>query len=158
MSEINHIKYMNLAIKQAKKALSHDDIPIGAIVVKNEEVIGRGENRREIENDPTAHAEVIAIKKAAAHLKTWQLDDCSLYVTLEPCAMCAGTICNAHIKEIYFGAFDKDDGYASSRLNLIYLLNKNATVIGGIKNEECANLIKDFFKTMRENKKTPRLY
>ena len=105
--------YMNMALDLAKKSLKSEDVPVGAVIVRNGEVIGKGYNRREKDNDPTAHAEIMAIKEAAEVVGSWHLEDCELYVTLEPCPMCTGAIINSRIKKVVFGAYEPKSGSCS---------------------------------------------
>jgi len=148
-----HEKWMSEAIRLAEIAYEKDEIPVGAIVVKDNKVIGRGYNQREILKDPTAHAEIIAITAAANTINDWRLNDCTLYVTKEPCAMCAGAIINSRIKNVVFGCFDTERGYCGSIADLcgdVHLKN-GITVRGGIKEEICLSLIQDFFRTKRKS-------
>ena len=142
---------MKLALLQAQKAYEKDEIPVGAIVVKEGKVIGRGYNQREMLNDPTAHAEIIAITAAANTIEDWRLNDCVLYVTKEPCAMCAGAIINSRLKMVVFGCYDKEMGCCGSLYQLCgdsQLRNKTA-VKGGIMEQECLSIIHDFFQIQR---------
>ena len=144
---------MNMALGLARMSLKSEDVPVGAVIVKNGEVIGKGYNRREKDNDPTAHAEVMAIKEAAKALGSWHLDDCELYVTLEPCPMCTGAIINSRIKKVVFGAFEPKSGSCSSDsvANLFALgYNHTPEVYGGICEKDCAKLITEFFKEKRQ--------
>ena len=146
-----HLPFMKLALLQAQKAYEKDEIPVGAIVVKEEKVIGRGYNQREMLNDPTAHAEIIAITAAANTIEDWRLNDCMLYVTKEPCAMCAGAIINSRLKMVVFGCYDKEMGCCGSLYQLCgdsQLRNKTA-VKGGIMEQECLSIIHDFFQIQR---------
>ena len=143
---------MNEAISLAKIAEQNSDVPVGAVVVRNNKIIGRGYNMREQNSDATAHAEIIAIKEACKELGSWHLDDCELYVTLEPCPMCAGAIINSRIKTVKFGAFEKKSGSASkdSVCDLFsFGYNHKPEVYCGICENECAALLTDFFKDMR---------
>ena len=143
---------MNEAISLAKIAEQNGDVPVGAVVVRNNKIIGRGYNMREQNSDATAHAEIIAIKEACKELGSWHLDDCELYVTLEPCPMCAGAIINSRIKTVKFGAFEKKSGSASkdSVCDLFsFGYNHKPQVYCGICENECAALLTDFFKDMR---------
>ena len=145
-------EYMIKALELAKRSLDSDDVPVGAIVVKNGEIIGEGYNRREMDGDPTAHAEIIAIKQAAERLGSWHLDDCEIYITLEPCPMCAGAIINSRIKKVIFGAYEPKSGSASSDsvVNLFGLpYNHTPEVYGGICEKDCAQIITEFFKKRR---------
>lgn len=143
--------YMNKALEQAKKALSRDEVPIGAVIVKDGVVIARGYNKRESSQNALAHAEIIAINKACKKLKSWRLDGAEIYVTLEPCPMCAGAIMNARISKIVFGAYEPKSGACGSKFDVIgdSGLNHNAVFIGGVMEEECSLLIKNYFKSKR---------
>lgn len=146
--------FMRMAIKEAEKALEIDEVPIGAIVVCAGEIIGKGHNLRERDSDPTAHAEIIALKDAAQKLKTWHLDNCVLYVTIEPCPMCAGAIVQARIRKLVFGALDPKAGAVGSLYNIVddERLNHQVTEVkGGVLAAESRKLIKDFFKRLRTN-------
>ncbi len=150
----NSEKYMTLAIKEAKKALEKDEVPIGAVIVLDGKVIARAHNLMEKTQLATAHAEVLAINKACKKLKSWRLDGAELYVTLEPCAMCAGAIVNARIKKVYYGAPEIKSGAAESKFNVLSDsgLNHKTQFEGGILGESCANLIKNYFKGKRKQK------
>lgn len=143
--------FMRLALREAVRALEHDDIPVGAIVVKDGEVIGTGHNEREIRADPTAHAEMIALRDAARALGSWRVLDSVLYVTLEPCAMCAGAIVLARIPRVVFGTSDPKAGAAGSVLDVLAepRLNHRPQVESGLLAEECANLLRSFFASRR---------
>ena len=143
---------MLLAITQAKKAAALGEVPVGAVVInENGEIIGTGYNTRETEQRPTGHAELIAIEKAAKHKSSWRLSDCTLYVTLEPCPMCAGAIMNARLKRVVYGAFDETGGACSS---VIQLFENNfgykPLIRSRILERECASLLTDFFKNLRK--------
>ena len=144
------IKYMKLAFIEAMKAYKLNEAPIGCVIVCNNEVIAKSHNLRETKNLVSAHAEILAITKANKKLNSWRLDDCDIYVTLEPCIMCLGAIYQARIKNLYFGAYDKRYGGIKSLVND---LNKNynheLNVVGGIMENECSKIITDFFKTLR---------
>lgn len=145
--------FMNNALELAKKAAALGEVPIGAVVVKNGEIIGEGYNLRETNGSILAHAEIMALESAAKKLGDWRLDGCELYVTLEPCPMCAGAIINARIAEVVFGAFDKRMGSASgeSVVNLFSCgYDHKPQVFGGIREEECAKILGDFFKDLRK--------
>ena len=145
--------FMYRAIELAKVAEKNGDVPIGAVVVKDGEIIAEGYNRREKDNNPVAHAEIEAIRKAGEVLGTWHLDDCDLYVTLEPCPMCAGAIINSRIKNLVFGAYDLKAGSASndSIINLFDLpYNHKPEIYGGICEEETKKLLQDFFAKKRK--------
>lgn len=146
-------EYMLKALELAKKSLDSADVPVGAVVVKDGKIIGEGYNKREKDSDPTAHAEIIAIKEASKALGSWHLDGCELYVTLEPCPMCAGAIINSRIKKVVFGAYESKSGSCSSDsvINLFGLpYNHTPEVYGGIMENDCAGLITEFFKEKRQ--------
>ncbi len=147
-------KFMIMAYKQAEKAKEKDEVPIGAVIVKDGKVISKGYNLVENTNKATAHAEIIAIEKACKKLKSWRLDGAEIYVTLEPCAMCAGAIANARIKKVYFGAYERKSGCAESKYPVLTDngLNHSAEYEGGIMEEECASLIKKYFSEKRKAK------
>ena len=149
----DHAPAMDLALAEARRALEHDDVPIGAVVVRDAdgEVIGAGHNERELRQDPTAHAEVLALQKAAAALGSWRVLGCTLVVTLEPCAMCAGAIVLARVPRVVYGCTDPKAGAAGSVLDVLAeeRLNHRPEVIGGVRAEECAALLRDFFAARR---------
>ncbi len=143
-------KFMDLAIIQAKKAMLDGDVPVGAIVVKDGEVVGVGRNRREKDNNAVAHAEILAIEDACKTLSDWRLDGCELYVTLEPCPMCSGAIINARIKTVIFGAYDTKAGSLGSVANFVNLPYAfTPEVYGGICENECREILTEFFKGIR---------
>lgn len=143
-------EFMRLAIEQAQLAAQLGEIPVGAVVVKDDQVIGRGYNRREIDSSATAHAEVLAIEDACKHLGTWRLSDCELYVTLEPCPMCAGAIINARIRRVIYGAKDERAGCCGSVADFFVMpFNHNPLSRSGILAEECKTLLLDFFSSLR---------
>lgn len=146
--------WMRWALKEAELARQEGEIPVGAVVVHQNKIIGRGHNQREHLQDPTAHAEIIAITSAAATLNSWRLNNCTLYVTLEPCPMCAGAILNARIPRVVFGCYDPKAGMCGSIENLCdqNLLNHRASVKGGVAEKECYSLLADFFKERRNVK------
>lgn len=153
-------KYMQLAIEQAKTAEKQGEVPIGAVIVDPDgQVIGKGYNRRELDEDATQHAEMIAIKEACKHLGMWRLIDCSLFVTLEPCPMCAGAIINARIKDVYFGALDPKAGAAGSVIDLFAVekFNHHPRVIRGLFKEQSSQMLKDFFRAIRQKQKLAKL-
>jgi len=154
VDRFNDEYWINLAFKEAEKAFEKKEIPVGAVIVHNNQIIGRGHNMRESLNDPTAHAEIIAITSAASTLNSWRLDDCTLYVTLEPCAMCAGAILNARIPRLVFGAYDTQAGMCGSVDNLcdINLLNHRTTVKGGVEAGKCQSILTSFFNSIRTSK------
>jgi tRNA(adenine34) deaminase len=143
--------FMRAAIAEAARALGHDDVPVGAVIVHEGEVIGAGHNERELREDPTAHAETIAIRQAAEALGSWRLLGTTLYVTLEPCAMCAGAIVLGRIPRVVYGATDPKAGAAGSVLDILAepRLNHRPEVTGGVLAAECAELLFAFFRTRR---------
>ncbi len=143
------------ALKEAKKAYKKLEVPVGAVIVKDGEIIARAHNLKETKNDTTKHAEIIAIQKASKKLNAWRLEDCEMYVTLEPCTMCAGAIINSRIKKIYIGTKDPKTGACGSILNLFedYKFNHKVEYETGIMQEECEKILKDFFKYLRTIKK-----
>ena len=144
-------KYMKQALKEAKKAYIKGEVPVGAVIVHNGKIIARGHNLKEKKSDVTSHAEINAIKKAAKKLNTWRLNDCDIYVTLEPCAMCSGAIIQSRIHNLIFGAYDLKGGCVTSKVNLFKegLFNHNVNVIDGIMEKECSSLLKEFFVQRR---------
>jgi tRNA(adenine34) deaminase len=151
-------KFMKEALKQAKKAASIGETPIGAVIVHDGKIIARGYNKRETKKNALLHAEIIAIDKACKKLGGWRLPNCDIYVTLEPCPMCAGAIVSARIDNLYFGAYDYKSGCAGSKANLFEhgLFNYDVNVTGGVLEQECAAVLKDFFKELRNRKKTEK--
>ena len=143
--------YMKKAITLAKRAGKLGEVPIGAIIVKDGEIIGSAYNKRNTLKDATSHAEVLAIKKACKKLGDWRLDGAEMYVTLEPCPMCAGAIINARIKKVYFGAYERKSGAVLSNYQILYkgALNHKAEAEGGVLEEECSTLLKNFFAEKR---------
>ena len=144
---------MSLALKEAKKALEIDEVPIGCVIVKNDKVIARGFNHRENRNLATSHAEIEAINKANKKLNSWRLEDCDIYVTLEPCLMCAGALIQARIKNIYYGAKDFKGGALGSSINILETknINHHPNVFSGILEKECGEIISNYFKAKRKN-------
>ncbi len=148
-----HRLYMEKAIEQAMLARLINEVPIGAVIVHNHEIIATGYNKRETTNSAIAHAEIEAITNACKYLERWRLTGCSLYVTLEPCAMCMGAIVNARVDNLYFGAFDKRAGCAGSVTDINSLgLNHNVKITPGLMEEQCSKLLTDFFKQLRRKK------
>jgi len=143
--------FMRLAVREAKRALDHDDVPVGAVVVHDGEVIGAARNERERRQDPTAHAETLALRDAAVALGSWRLLNCVLYVTLEPCAMCAGAIVLARVPRVVYGTDDPKAGAAGSVFDILAepRLNHRPEVAGGLLAEECAELLRAFFRHRR---------
>lgn len=149
MCEYNLV-FMKAALEMAKEAFDDDEVPVGAVIVRNGEIIASGRNRREKAKNALLHAEIDAINNACNALGGWRLWNCELYVTLEPCPMCAGAIINAHIPKVYFGAYDLKNGSCGTITNLFempYNFKPNST--GGIMHEECSQILKDFFKKLR---------
>ena len=147
-----NIKFMKKALEIASK--SGNDVPIGAIIVKNDEIVAAFHNEKEKRNDTTAHAEILAIQEASKKLNSWHLDDCELYVTLEPCPMCTGAIINSRIKTVIFGAYDLKAGCMDSVINLCdYPFNHKIEIEKYILKDECEGLLKEFFKFLREKHK-----
>ena len=148
----NDEKFMRRALKLADIASKIDEVPVGCVIVKDNKVIATGYNKREIDNNPLGHAETIAIKKAAKKLGDWQLVDCDLYVTIEPCIMCAGAIIQSRIKRVIYGAPDLKGGAFGSSLNVLESnnINHRPEVIGGVLEKECADIIKNYFKSKRK--------
>ena len=148
-------KFMKAALKEAKKAYDKLEVPVGAVIVKDRKIIARAHNLKETKNDTTKHAEILAIQKASKKLNSWRLIDCEIYVTLEPCSMCAGALINSRIKKVYIGASDQKTGAVGSVFNLLedYTFNHKVEYEKGVMQEECENILKEFFKKLRKNKK-----
>ena len=147
-------KFMKEAIKQAKKAYDKEEIPVGAVIVKDGKIIARGYNKKEEKKDTTQHAEIIAIQKASRKIGAWRLQDCEMYVTLEPCAMCTGALIQAWLKRVFIGTMDPKTGACGSVLNLLedYKFNHKVEVETNIMQKECEKILKDFFKYLRSKK------
>ena len=147
-------KYMKEAIRQAKKALVLDEVPIGCVIVHQDKIIARGYNRRNTDKSTLAHAEIIAIKKASKVINDWRLEDCTIYVTLEPCQMCAGAIVQARIPRVIIGSMNPKAGCGGSILNLLQeeRFNHQAEVIRGVMEEECSAMLTEFFRELRKKK------
>ncbi len=144
-------EFMKEALIEAMKAYKKKEVPVGCVIVLNDKIISRAHNLRERKQNAIYHAEVLAINKACKKLKSWRLDECDMYVTLEPCAMCSGAILQSKIKKIYFGAYDFKTGMCGSKFNLFSLrYNYDPFVEGGILENECSILIKNFFKELRK--------
>lgn len=152
-------KFMKEAIKQAKKAYALDETPIGCVVVHEGKIIGRGYNRRNTDKNALAHAEIAAIKKASKKLGDWRLEECTLYVTLEPCQMCSGAIVQSRMTRVVVGCMNPKAGCAGSVLNLLNVaqFNHQVELTTGVLKEECSQLMKQFFKELRERKKKEKL-
>jgi tRNA(adenine34) deaminase len=148
-------EYMLLALDEADKAAQLKEVPIGAVVVYRNKVVGRGYNLRETEQDPLLHAEMIAIREAAMYLKSWRLEECTLYVTLEPCPMCAGAILQSRIPRLVYGAIDPKAGCVDSLYQLLNdeRFNHQTVVVDGILQEVCSEKLRSFFQSLRANKK-----
>ena len=146
---------MKEALKEAKKAYNKLEVPVGAIIVKDGKIIARAYNQKENKKDTTNHAEILAIKKASKKLESWRLLDCDMYVTLEPCSMCAGALIQSRIRKVYIGALDGKTGACGSVLNLLenYKFNHKVEMETGVLKKECEQILKDFFKELRELKK-----
>ena len=150
-------KFMSLAIKEAKKAKNRDEVPIGAIIVKDDKVVSRGYNLRESKQNSLKHAEIIAIDKACRKLGNFRLEECDLYVTVEPCLMCSGAIVQSRIRKVFFGACDEKYGAVTSVANAFDIkANHKVEFEQGLCKEECERLMKDFFRELREKKKTSK--
>lgn len=148
-------EFMKEALKEAKKAYDKLEVPVGCVIVKDGKIIAKAHNQKETKLDTTKHAEILAIQKASKKLKSWRLLDCEMYVTLEPCSMCAGAIINSRIKKVYFGTKDEKTGACGSVLNLFndYTFNHKVELEEGILKDECEKILKDFFKDLRKIKR-----
>ena len=148
-------KYMKAAIRQAKKAYALDEVPIGCVIVQNDKIIARGYNRRNTEGNTLAHAELTAIRKASKKTGDWRLEDCTMYVTLEPCQMCAGAIVQSRIPRVVVGCMNPKAGCAGSILNLLQMeeFNHRVDITTGVLGEECSQMMKGFFRELREKKR-----
>ena len=147
-----YVKYMELALEEAKLAAIQDEVPIGCVIVKDDIVIAKAHNLRETNNDPLGHAETLAIKRASEVLNDWQLVDCELYVTIEPCIMCAGAIIQSRIKKVIYGAPDLKGGAFGSSINVLDAQNINhrPEIVKGVLEKECVEIIKNYFKSKRK--------
>lgn len=149
--------FMNEAVKEAVKAYECGDVPVGAVIVQNNKIIAAAHNRREAENDAAAHAEIRAISTAGAVKGNWRLGDCDLYVTLEPCPMCAGALINSRMKTVYYGAPDPKAGSCGSLINLFALpYNHQPALVSGVLEQECADILRNFFRELRKKRKEIR--
>ena len=148
-------KFMKDALKEAKKAYDKLEVPVGAVIVKDGKIIARAHNLKETKFDTTKHAEILAIQKASKKLNSWRLIDCEMYVTLEPCSMCAGALINSRIKKVYIGASDQKTGAVGSVFNLLedYTFNHKVEYKKGVLQDECESILKEFFKELRKIKK-----
>ena len=153
-SRKNHSAWMNEALRLAGKAYREGEIPVGAVIVQKNKIIGRGYNQRERLKDPTAHAEILAITAAAGTLENWRVTDCTLYVTKEPCPMCAGAIINSRMRLLVFGAYDEEKGCCGSLYQLCVdrRLDSKTAVKGGVEEEKCTAILQKFFQTKRNPK------
>ncbi|MDI6891673.1 MAG: tRNA adenosine(34) deaminase TadA [Actinomycetota bacterium] len=144
-------EYIKIAIGEARKAASQDEVPVGAVIVFGDEIIARAHNEREARRDPTAHAEILAIREAARHLGSWRLASCTIYVTKEPCPMCAGAIFQARIDRLVYGAPDEKAGAVGTLYNIVNdeRLNHQVEVVAGVCEKVCRELLQDFFKKRR---------
>lgn len=151
--------FLDMALREARKAGELGEVPVGAVVVRHGQVIGRGHNRTEGLQDPTAHAEILAITAAANHLGSWRLEDCTLYVTLEPCTMCGGAIVLARVPRLVFGAWDPKAGACGSVLDVVRRpeLNHRVEVQGGLREVECGDLLRSFFRDRRTEARLRRM-
>lgn len=158
MENKDDIKFMKEALKEAKKAYEKDEIPVGAVVVKNGKVIARAHNIKELKKDTTKHAEIIAIQKASKKLDTWRLTGCTMYVTLEPCVMCTGALIQSRIDKVVIGTMDEKTGACGSVLNVLedYKFNHIVAVERGVMQEECRAILQSFFKKLRERAKNKK--
>ena len=150
----NNEFFMNEALKEAKKAYKKEEIPVGAVIVKDGEIISRAHNLKESKCSSISHAEILAIEKANKKLNAWRLEDCDMYITLEPCMMCMGAIINARIRKIYIGTLDPKTGACTSVINVKdYKFNHEVEIETGIQKEQCEYILKDFFKMLRKKKR-----
>ena len=145
---------MNIALQQARKAALEDEVPVGAVIVQNGKIIAKGHNKKNARQNTLWHAEMVVLDKAQKKLNTWHLEDCELYVTLEPCPMCAGACINSRLKRVVFGAYDKKAGCCGTLYNLVQdkRFNHRLEVLGGVLEKDCANVLSEYFKTKRGRK------
>lgn len=150
----NKEKFMREALKEAKKAYNKLEVPVGVVIVKEGKIIARAYNQKEEKNNPIKHAEIIAIEKACKKIKNWRLNNCDMYITLEPCPMCAGAIINSRINKIYIGAKEPKSGACGSKLNLMqeYEFETKVEIENNVMQEECQQILKEFFKKIRNKK------
>ena len=150
-------RFMRAAIREAERALEIGEVPVGCVIVHNGQIIGKAHNQRELLQDPTAHAEILAITQAAAYFRSWRLENAHLYVTLEPCPMCAGAIILARIAEVHFGAFDPKAGACGTLMNVLEdpRFNHQPKVTSGVLADECGALLSAFFKRIRQAGRIP---
>lgn len=152
-------KYMKAALREAKKAYKLDEVPIGCVIVQNDKIIARGYNRRNTDKNTLAHAEIAAIKKASKKTGDWRLEDCTMYVTLEPCQMCAGAIVQSRLGKVVIGSMNPKAGCAGSVINLLQMkqFNHQVEMLTGVLEEECSTMLSGFFQELREKKKQAKL-
>lgn len=152
-------KYMKAALREAKKACKLDEVPIGCVIVQNDKIIARGYNRRNTDKNTLAHAEMSAIKKASKKTGDWRLEDCTMYVTLEPCQMCAGAIVQSRLGKVVIGSMNPKAGCAGSVINLLQMkqFNHQVEMVTGVLEEECSTMLSGFFQELREKKKQAKL-
>ena len=152
-------KYMKAALREAKKAYKLDEVPIGCVIVQNDKIIARGYNRRNTDKNTLAHAELSAIKKASKKTGDWRLEDCTMYVTLEPCQMCAGAIVQSRLGKVIIGSMNPKAGCAGSVINLLQMkqFNHQVEMVTGVLEEECSTMLSGFFQELREKKKRAKL-
>lgn len=152
---MNDAKFMKEALKQAKKAYKQEEVPIGCVIVQDNKIIARAYNKRNMKKNPLAHAEIMAINKAAKITGDWRLEDCTMYITLEPCQMCAGAIVQARIPKVVIGAMNPKAGCAGSILNLLQVqaFNHQVELVRGVMEEDCAEMMQEFFRELRNKKK-----
>ena len=152
-------KYMKAALREAKKAYRLDEVPIGCVIVQNNKIIARGYNRRNTDKNTLAHAELSAIKKASKKTGDWRLEDCTMYVTLEPCQMCAGAIVQSRLGKVVIGSMNPKAGCAGSVINLLQMkqFNHQVEMVTGVLDEECSDMLSGFFQVLREKKKQAKL-
>lgn len=152
-------KYMKAAIREAKKAYKLDEVPIGCVIVQNDKIIARGYNRRNTDKNTLAHAEMSAIKKASKKTGDWRLEDCTMYVTLEPCQMCAGAIVQSRLGKVVIGSMNPKAGCAGSVINLLQMkqFNHQVEMETGVLEEECSTMLSGFFQELREKKKAAKI-
>lgn len=152
-------KYMKAALREAKKAYQLDEVPIGCVIVQNDKIIARGYNRRNTDKNTLAHAELSAIKKASKKTGDWRLEDCTMYVTLEPCQMCAGAIVQSRLGKVVIGSMNPKAGCAGSVINLLKMkqFNHQVEMVTGVLDEECSKMLSGFFMELREKKKQAKL-
>lgn len=153
----DNVRYMQYAIREAQRALEVGEVPVGCVIIHEGEIIGKAHNQRELLQDPTAHAEILAITQAASALRSWRLEGAKLYVTLEPCPMCAGAIILSRIAEVYFGAYDPKAGACGTLMNLLEdkRFNHQPAVFPGLLAEECGGMLSSFFRRIRQEGRQP---